>query len=551
MDEKGAVGSGASCQERRRKSKREAIMNTQRLMWCAALIELCGISLMVPHSHGADVPAQFRTSMAGHARREKLQSIDFILAIGLTKDQALAALPICEQACRLYVDGYAQLSKIIPEEVKAYRAFLQEDRLNNGFSPEIESRAALLHSQAITTNDRMAAMLNDLAVDLWNQLSPEQQDFAAQYDPHGQAVFEKYATPKERREAAERNKDREKSRAKAIRRAAQRGERNPFETRGDHSGMAQAQAELNEIMKARHPRRDRIARYLLSPAAAETIWKKAGVALPAEVRKAVNVWRVGTHAYPLPQYERDIRTKSGLSREINNWNLVNGMHFSCDQIKELVTVAEKSRRLRIQQRSAKPKERMHKDDYNAAQVQLEVRAERILRPGQTEVLATYQPCLIPPKGLRDPVRVGQANDGTHLERWLTRARSLDATLVSGTVEQLISAETKHYGPLDTNDRENRKVLLIDVVSRAAIMSEVEFALQKEALVDQIQPVDQHGKLIAEMDRMRRAVLQPGRLSQMLLNDDMVAVLKVRYKQLKQGTGKVRKRRFDDEPALLD
>ena len=155
----------------------------------------------------------------------------------------------------------------------------------------------------------------------------------------------------------------------------------------------------------------------------------------------------------------------------------------------------------------------------------------MLRPAQREVLQEYQPCLIPPKNLKDPVRVGQARDDSHLARWLERARGRDEAAVATMIDRLMEREVARLGPMDESDQNARRQLLTNTVQLASAMTDVEFALNQPDLVDSIQPPDRKEELTASIEELKRIRVRPGRTHDFLLNRDFAAVLAVRHQQL--------------------
>ncbi|MCK4658607.1 MAG: hypothetical protein KAV82_03710 [Phycisphaerae bacterium] len=457
-----------------------------------------------------EMPKAIREKFNDAHDRQALDSLDFILALGLTADQARAILRQHQAACRLHTQGYLEQAELQPLEIEAYTAFLEESRRNQGFSPEVEHHTAQIHHRAIRARDELAEGLNALAVGVWDVLTLSQRQIAADYKPNRKAVFERFAGPQERR--------------KADRLARRRAIRNPGRHKTCDPQLEKARKKLESINQAAHPRPDVIARHLLTPAAAESLHQLAGVEAPLVVREAVDCRRLGTRDYPLSRCREDQSTLHKLRAEINNWNLANGMHFSRDQIGPLVELAERAEDLKTAQRRAKPRDRLPRKVLLEKLVELELAAESVLRPGQLEVLRAYLPCLIPPKNLKDPVRVGQASDGTRLANWLERARRKPQWRVERLIERMIEREIAHFGPMGDAALEQRRLALHDTVRRAAEMNDVEFALNKDELAQAIQPENRKEQLIADIEALRRERRQPGRTYRFLLNSDFAAVL---------------------------
>ncbi|UCG15424.1 MAG: hypothetical protein JSV19_09010 [Phycisphaerales bacterium] len=495
------------------------LRGANRVVGVRWLVCLAAIGPGLP-SPAADLPEALRDDAQGDHGRQTVDSLDLILSLGLNSAQARAILPLYAEACRLHQSHYRDKAEIQPQEIQAYAAFLAEDRLNRGFSPEVERSTARVHHRAKKARETFATNLNELAQGVWRILTPQQRRIAETYKPQKKAVFAAYASPKEKRNVA--------------RQAARRARRGPPAPRRDDPALAAARRELDTVRTAIHPRPDVIAKHLLTPAAAQWVYELAGVRAPRMLYEAVYCWRFGTRDYPLDRCRQDQKAIRALSKEINHWNLTNGMYFSPGQIEGLVQLAKQAEQLKAAQRQARPREKLHPDEFNARLVQLELAAESVLRPGQLEVMREYKPCLIPPKNLKNPVRVGQANDGSHLARWLQRARRTNNEHVDRMIDSLISSEIKRLGPMSESAIAERRKLLRDTARQAAGMSDVEFALNQDDLAGAITPINRKEELTAAIDQMHRIRTKPGRTHQFLLNRDFANVLMVRYQQLKSG-----------------
>ncbi len=471
----------------------------------------------IPLADAADVPESLREGVRGDRDGQSLDSLDFILSIGLSREQARSILPVYVQACAVNIQRYNEKAEIQPQEIQAYAAFLAEDRLNQGFSPDVEHRTARIHGQAVQSRESHAVQLNALAEQVEAVLSPSQLRVVEYYTPQRKAVFAQYASPKEKRKLA-------RNMMRRVRHA-------PPARRPDDPAMEAYRAEIDEINRFVHPRPETLAKYLLAPSAARWLYELAGEHAPAEVYETLRVWQAGTPEYPLTHCEQDARAIRELSKEINNWNLVNGMYFSPGQMEQLIALADQAEQLKTAQREARPRDKLHPVALDARLVELELAAERVLRPAQREVLKEYKPCLLPPKNLKDPVRVGQARDNSHLATWLERARGRNEAAVAKMIDRLIEGEIAHLGPMDERARIARRALLADTVQLASEMTDVEFALNQQDLVDSIQPPDRKEELTASIEELKRNRVRPGRTHDFLLNRDFAAVLAVRRQQL--------------------
>ena len=132
---------------------------------------LLGFALTPCVAHAADLPKALKDRVKTDFDKQAVDSLDFLLTLELTADQARAVLPIFEKACRLHTEYYENKGEIQPAEIEAYGAFLEEDRLNQGFSPEVEKHTAQVHRRAIAAREELAAHLNDLSEQVWDLLT--------------------------------------------------------------------------------------------------------------------------------------------------------------------------------------------------------------------------------------------------------------------------------------------------------------------------------------------------------------------------------------------
>ena len=284
--------------------------------------------------------------------------------------------------------------------------------------------------------------------------------------------------------------------------------------------------KLAELRQEIHPHLGKLGRHLFNPAAADVLVETAGVQLPKSILQAQQVRDQGTESYPLAEVDQQQDEVQRLRGEINNWNLINGLHLSADQIGQIVGLYDD---VAPKLQAVKGKARRQ-----ASLAEVERRVESILNSGQREVLADYKPCLIPPKDLKDPVRIGQANDSSHGEKWLTRARRASQNRRDRLADEALDREAEHYGKLEPAERAKRKQLLLETARQAAAMSDVDFELNKTELAEAIARPDRAEELREEISTLARAEGLPGRVAHFMLNAQFVEQLRDRGRQLEQG-----------------
>ena len=481
-----------------------------------------GVGLVLPTAgRGAEdcveLPESLRARIQGDQDRQELYALDFMLAVGLTRDQAQAILPIQEQSCRLSTEAYEKRAAFQPEMLEAFAAFLTEDRLNQGFSPEVERWTARINHRAKEAREKYLAETIALEAQVEAILTTEQRQIAEGYKPGYQNLARKLAQQAERGGVAPTVHKRQPPKQKQR-------------TRLDEE-LAEAKRGLRELNASIHPRSGAIGRHLLAPAASKPLYELAKIEEPEIVRDAFECWKKGSTTYPLTVCQEDEESIRRLRGEINNWNLVNGLNLDRRQIRELVKLNGRWARLHERQRSEDVSQRLKPREFRQARLAIEDEIKRVLNPGQGEVLADYKACLLPPKNLKNPVRVGQVKDSSHLARWLDRARGMKPAKLEKAIERMIAREEEHLGVLADSERRARRELLRAAVGEASEMSATEFELSKGELTVRITPVDRREALSRRIEELERQKGIPGKTARFLLNESMAQVLRMRYLQL--------------------
>ena len=157
-----------------------------------------------------------------------------------------------------------------------------------------------------------------------------------------------------------------------------------------------------------------------------------------------------------------------------------------------------------------------------------------MNPGQRQVVADYNACLIPPKNLKDPVRVGQAADHSRYERWLDRARKTSGRQLTTMIDRTLDAEAEHLASLSHAERKQRRTLLLKTARQVAKMPAAEFELGKAELAESIAPRDRKKELKGEIASLARARGLPGAIARHMLRPQFIAQLRERGRQLAEG-----------------
>jgi hypothetical protein len=115
----------------------------------------------------------------------------------------------------------------------------------------------------------------------------------------------------------------------------------------------------------------------------------------------------------------------------------------------------------------------------------------LLTPAQRDVLATFAPCFVPPRNLRDPVRVGQSRSSERAERLVQQLVDLpDQTYRrrrNRIVRQMLEKTQERYGELDAADCQAEEQRLLTILDQVHAMDPVEAALELDQVVSELHP----------------------------------------------------------------
>ncbi len=429
-------------------------------------------------------------------QRQAQESQQAVHELDLTSRQARRLLPIVEEAAGLQVEAYLRTAELLPDVVEAVTALAREASVGQGLTEAVEGPAQRLNNDLKRVRQQLDEDLIALEERAAEILSHRQQ----------QAIGS---------ESADRQK-----------RAGARLTKPRASLRADQDDpLIAAQKEIQAINEQQHPSVGPLGRKLLHPTAGAALAEVAGVRLPEAIASAATLLERGTPAHPRAQVDAGTEELERLTNEMRNWNLINGLHLTAEQIGQIVNIFEQTD---PQITAARPKDRLQ------LRATRERALEQVLNPGQTQVVQDYRPCLIPTPNLKDPVRVGQANDNSAYERWLGRARSASAKRLDVLVGLALDGEVKHFGPLTPSDRRQRENVLRRAAREAAAMPDVDFELNKAKLAEAIAPRDRVKELRSEMNEMTRTRGLPGAVEHFLMTPAFVAQLRERGQQLAGG-----------------
>lgn len=259
-----------------------------------------------------------------------------------------------------------------------------------------------------------------------------------------------------------------------------------------------------------------------------------------------------------------------LTDDISLLNLIRGLYLTREQSERIIALAKEAGELRdsayrkdaellreyedalrilreklidcgavpaeVEQRAQAAEHKVHeaRKAYLGRLQALEKKLCGVLTKAQLCVIDPYQPCLIPPKDLKDPVRVGQASTETaDIEDQLESLRSMPDRAWKPVGEALftiwIGFMESVLGPLG----EKELPRLLRIAERAREMTDDEFALEKESLARQvIRPVLEHQDKTNELTQHFYKITGGlGKTGKILLNPRIVPILEARLKHV--------------------
>ncbi len=121
------------------------------------------------------------------------------------------------------------------------------------------------------------------------------------------------------------------------------------------------------------------------------------------------------------------------------------------------------------------------------------RVAEFLTPAQREVLSTFKSCLIPPRDLKNPVRVGQAGTSGRSEKMLEKIRTLPEAVYQEQcdkwIDQYIVQNERYLGEREPEEKRRCAARVLGAFEQVRGMDDVEFLLNVSAIAESLAPVD--------------------------------------------------------------
>ena len=273
---------------------------------------------------------------------------------------------------------------------------------------------------------------------------------------------------------------------------------------------------------------------------------------------------VGARGLP-PQSVIQATRLSEASNRLSLANLLTGLFLTKEQLSELAEISEQADKLRLKHLNSatetmakarqsyeelvshvlkaeaaspvidKPDEKARqkavdyehklkklKANFNKELLALQQQATSALTPAQLRVIATFSPCIVPPKSLTDPVRVGQAQGTETVERIVDLLRRAPQKLYDKEVKRIVDLALKQFekkGALRPVARQAWKREMLAHLTRIRAMDDVEYALEGAQKAQDLLLYDE-SKESSYMDRW-----QPNNVGRYLLCQGAATVFK--------------------------
>lgn len=415
----------------------------------------------------------------------ELVALRAINAMQLSQEQMQKLLPIARQSQTVWSDYCERLRAILREQVEAFTAFRAEGLQNVGFTPQVERRTAIANRSGKELMKQFSDTIAGLTQEAASVLTLEQQSIAEQLHAADLGV--------------------------ALRQRVRPMMKRPTKPPTDNP-IAQIRSELAAIYRAGYGEITSLGKFLLNPALVSVLEQRLGMT-PSPIPLLMDA--------ELLQLERAVKT---LRTDINVLNLINGLHLTSEQLISLRELARKAselnhvesqridtvafnellRTLRVLRDRAANDEfqpiLLARAGQSARQAgllptpkprqqftlrEIAAQAATILTDEQKQVIADYKPCLIPPKNLKDPVRVGQATSNEAGIAALRRLRSIPAVIYQRRKGEIIEGLARKIeargGQYPAEEREAFKQRLTVLVDRVRSLSDADFELQSNEL----------------------------------------------------------------------
>ena len=240
------------------------------------------------------------------------------------------------------------------------------------------------------------------------------------------------------------------------------------------------------------------------------------------------------------------KQQRSLREQIVIYNLINGLYLTDSQLKDILEKAKQVEDLRVNiedsaavksaeftdtllalKQEVKKNEpeisgelarKVHQDtdflhklrkEYIDAVAKAVEHTKTILTDNQLYIIAEFHPCLVPPQG---PARFGQVSSGENIARLFRRVKSMPEQRyqlrkydIADYHLEKISLKYPHLSQLELNDVKDK---IIELLERIRNISEVEFSLKQEQILQELKNIVPAEKEVDVDKRIAKFLLSP-------------------------------------------
>jgi hypothetical protein len=480
--------------------------------------------------------------------KRDIAGLEFLNRLALSQEQAKAILPIAVDGAMLHRGFERERDWLHVQFHAALVRFKEEDLKDEGLSDEVMAKAGGLSHKLKTMGNEIAAAMAPLEQQAARHLDARQRSMVFPRTKSGHPLdllrILKGSDYREVRDRLARQLAGERVRNGVIGRYEERAERLRItrllhQTRKWDEGQYRAARE--ELLSSLVPGYERAkiaaairaiyrARYGRAGPLSDNVFRERMLPILAE--------RAGVETPELPPLPRTGRTLPGnlddlrhevkeLKADINLLNLMNGLHLDKKQVKAVRSGAKACGKVRIpvEPVDARKELKALKEIHAAlrcgepaprsalAQLEspivrrghgylharrkefLECRGQVVeelvdaLQPGQLDVIRTYKACLVPPKDLRDPVRAGQAENNSAMERMADQLRRIPLDgKEQAAMDRMLKHLESHDGAFPAEERDCKIMLMMGVAYEAQMLDEGAYAARRAELAERLKPL---------------------------------------------------------------
>lgn len=152
-----------------------------------------------------------------------------------------------------------------------------------------------------------------------------------------------------------------------------------------------------------------------------------------------------------------------------------------------------------------------REEYVSKLIELEGNIGKVLSENQLCIVDEFKPCLIPPKNLRDPARVGQAKGDTYgavsvLEQIRKVPPRRYEVAKSRVIELYLDKYEKKIELLPPDKREAEAARVGKILDEARNLSSIDFEMKKESLAQEVLIEPEYKKKKNELGKVGRLLL---------------------------------------------